>query len=71
MGLPPGPAVVGYLNEKHLDKKCQVLIDPERAPIVKQIFEKVAYEKCSGRKIFHWLNLSLILKLEMAIKDNT
>jgi DNA invertase Pin-like site-specific DNA recombinase len=44
MGLRPGPAVVGYLNEKRMDKKCEVVIDPERAPIVKQMFEKVAYE---------------------------
>lgn len=62
MGLRPGPAIVGYLNEKRLDKKCEVLVDTERAPIIKQIFEKVAYEKWSGRKIFNWLKFDLNFK---------
>lgn len=62
MGLRPGPAVVGYLNEKRMDRKCEVVIDPERSPIVKQIFEKVAYEKWSGRKIYHWLKFDLNFK---------
>lgn len=62
MGLRPGPAIVGYLNEKRVDKKCQVIIDPERGPIIKKIFEKVAYEKWSGRKIFHWLKFELNFK---------
>lgn len=62
MGLRPGPAVIGYLNEKRMDKKCEVVIDPERAPIVKKIFEKVAYEKWTGRKIYHWLKFDLNFK---------
>ena len=41
MGWRPGIALTGYLNEKRTDRKCQVLVDPERAPIVKQIFEKM------------------------------
>ena len=59
MGLWPGIAPTGYLNEKHMDKKCQVVLDPERAPIVKKMFEKVAYEKWSGRKVYHWLRFEL------------
>jgi len=62
MGLKPGAATVGYINERRSDKKCEVIIDPERAPIVKQIFEKVAYEKWSGRRIFHWLKFDLNFK---------
>ena len=62
MGLWPGIAPVGYLNQKHMDKKCQVLLDTERAPIVKQMFEKMAYEKWSGRKIYHWLKFELNFK---------
>ena len=31
MGLWPGIAPVGYLNQKHMDKKCQVITDLERA----------------------------------------
>jgi DNA invertase Pin-like site-specific DNA recombinase len=55
MGLRPGVAPTGYLNEKHIDKKCQCRIDPKRSPIIKQIFERVANEQYSGRKIFRWL----------------
>lgn len=71
MGLRPGPAVVGYLNEKHLDKKCEVITDPERAPIVKQMFEKVAYEKWSGRKLYHWLKFDLNFKTRSGNKGLT
>lgn len=59
MGLWPGPAPTGYLKEKRMDRKCQVLIDPDRAPIIKKMFEKVAYEKWSGRKLYHWLKFEL------------
>jgi site-specific DNA recombinase len=62
MGYRPTQAVVGYLSEKHMDKKCQVKIDPERAPIIKKMFEKVAYEKWSGRKLFHWLKFEINFK---------
>ena len=71
MGLRPGPAVVGYLNEKRMDKKCEVVIDPERAPIVKQMFEKVAYEKWSGRKLYHWLKFDLNFKTRSGNKGLT
>lgn len=62
MGLRPGPAVVGYLNERHMDRKCHVIIDPERGPIIKKVFEKVAYEKWSGRKVYNWLKFEINLK---------
>ncbi|MEI7890545.1 MAG: recombinase family protein [bacterium] len=55
MGLWPAIAPTGYLNEKRSDKKCEVLVDPERAVIIRKMFEKMAYEKWSGRQIFHWL----------------
>lgn len=55
MGLWPGMAPIGYLDQKDMDKKCQKIHDPERAPIIKQMFERVAYDKWSGRKIYHWL----------------
>ena len=42
-------------NEKDRDKKCQVRLDPKRAPIIKQMFEKVGNEQWSGRKVFKWL----------------
>ena len=59
MGLWPGVAPTGYLNQKHMDKKCQVVVDPDRAPIIKKMFEKVAYEKWSGRRVYHWLKFDL------------
>lgn len=55
MGWRPGVAPTGYLNEKHADKKCQCRIDPKRGPVIKQMFEKVAYEQWSGRKVYRWL----------------
>ena len=59
MGLWAGLAPLGYLNQKLMDKKCQVIVDPLRAPVVKKIFEKTAYEKWSGRKIYNWLRFEL------------
>ncbi len=62
MGLRPGQPPVGYLNERHMDRKCQAIIDPERSPIIKKMFEKVAYEKWSGRKIYNWLKFEINFK---------
>jgi DNA invertase Pin-like site-specific DNA recombinase len=59
MGLWAGMAPLGYLNQKLMDKKCQVVIDEIRAPIIKQMFEKVAYEHWSGRKLYNWLRFEL------------
>ena len=59
MGLWPGVAPLGYLNQKLLDKKCQIIVDPARAPMIKKMFEKVAHEHYSGRKIYNWLKFEL------------
>jgi len=69
MGLWPCPAPTGYLKEKRLDRKCQSYIDPERGPIIKQMFEKVGYEKWSGRKIYHWLKFDLNFKSNYSNKN--
>ncbi len=71
MGLWPSVAPTGYLNEKRIDRKGHVLIDPERAPIVKQMFEKVAYEKWSGRKIYHWLKFDMNFRSRTSNKPLT
>ncbi len=55
MGLRPAMAPTGYLNEKRADRKCEVYIDPKRAPVITEMFKKVAYENYSGRKIHRWL----------------
>ena len=59
MGLRPGVPPTGYLNEKRSDRKCHANIDPERAPVIKKIFEKVAYERWSGKKVYMWLKFDL------------
>jgi len=59
MGLRPGVPPVGYINERHMDRKCHAVIDSERAPIIKKMFEKVAYEKWSGRKVYNWLKFDI------------
>lgn len=62
MGLWPCTAPTGYLNSKNVDKRCHVEVDPHRAPIMKKMFEKVAYENYSGRKIHAWLKDDLKFK---------
>ena len=62
MGLWPGPAPTGYMKEKRMDRKCETLLDPERSPIIKKMFEKVAYDHWSGRKIYNWLKFDLNLR---------
>ena len=59
MGLWPQMAPLGYMNQKLMDRKCQIVIDPDRAPIVKKMFEKVAYENWSGRKVYNWLKFEM------------
>lgn len=59
MGLRPGLAPTGYLNEKTMDRRCHAIVDPERGQIIKQVFEKAAYDKWSGRKIYHWLRFEI------------
>lgn len=71
MGLWPSVAPTGYLNEKRVDRKGHVLIDPERGHIIKQMFEKVAYEKWSGRKVYHWLKFELNFKTAAGNKNLT
>ncbi len=59
MGLLPGVAPLGYANDKRSDHKCEMLVDPIRSTIVKQMFEKSGYERWSGRKIYAWLKNEL------------
>ena len=64
-GWRPGMPPLGY----HYDPNCKkgekkIVIDPDRAPIMKQMFEKVAYQGRSGRDILEWLN-------EMGFKTRT
>ena len=56
MGYRPNMAPIGYLNDKYGNKgQRKVYPDPERAPIIKEAFEKVVYHNYSGRKVYLWL----------------
>jgi len=41
-GLLAGPAPIGYLNTKDENGKKTVIIDPDRGPLVKKLFEEYA-----------------------------
>jgi len=57
IGFRPTMAPLGFLNDYYSGKgQKRIFQDKERAPIIKEMFEKVAYENYSGRKIYHWLN---------------
>lgn len=57
LGIRPGLAPLGYYNELSHDRnKGKIVIDPMRASIVKEMFERVAYSGDSGRDILNWLN---------------
>lgn len=62
MGLRPTQAPVGYISEKRIDRKCHVLVDQERAPTIRKMFEKVAFERWSGRKLYNWLKFEIKFK---------
>lgn len=62
LGLWPAPAPMGYLNEMRADRKGYVYIDPDRGHIIRKMFEKVAYEKWTGKKLYHWLKFELNFK---------
>jgi len=62
MGLWPGVAPTGYFNEKRTDRKGYILLDTQRAPIIKKMFERVAYEKWSIRQVCAWLRDDLDFK---------
>lgn len=56
MGLWPSVPPTGYLSHSDRNRKCEVVPDEHRAHVIKQMFEKVAYDGWSGRKIFKWLS---------------
>lgn len=55
LGLWPGTAPTGYFNEHRTDRKGYLLVDHQRAPIIKQMFEKIGNENWSGRQLYIWL----------------
>jgi len=56
MGWRPGVPPLGYIDGRNEPKgKRSIHIDPKRAPTIKEMFEKVAYQNYSGRSIVRWL----------------
>lgn len=62
MGLWPVQPPTGYRKPNQRLAKCEVEIDPERADTIRQIFEKISYEKWSVSKVHAWLRYDLNFK---------
>lgn len=62
-GLWPGVAPMGYLTSKIKGEECEKSIDPILAPIVREMFEKVAYDGYTNRQLFFWLKEKDVTKL--------
>ncbi len=56
VGIRPGMAPIGYLNTMKGNRIASVDLDPERAPIIKEMFYKVANQGYSGRMVKKWLD---------------
>ncbi len=55
MGWRPGVAPLGYMN-RALGGINDIVLDPERADLVREAFHKAGYERWSGRRIKAWLD---------------
>lgn len=67
IGIRPGVAPIGYRNVLKVNRISTVELDPERAPVIKRIFHKVANLGFSGRMVKKWLN-DIGLQQRMAVK---
>lgn len=57
MGWRPGPAPIGYINRSFAGVK-EMVLDDERAPIIREMFERSGLMNQSGRTIKKWLDSS-------------
>jgi len=55
-GIRPGLAPIGYNNVLKANRISTVELDPERAPIIKEMFNKVGNQGYSGRMVKKWLD---------------
>lgn len=55
-GWRPGVAPIGYLNNGLGEDK--IIVDPERAPVITEMFERVAKQAATGRDLKRWLDKS-------------
>jgi len=56
-GIRPTMAPLGYLNMMKSNRISSVIVDPEKSPIIKQMFMHVAEKGLSGRAIRKWLRM--------------
>jgi len=57
MGYRPNMSPLGYLHDTFAQKGVRkIFIDPERGPIIKEAFHKVAYECWTGRDLKRWFD---------------
>lgn len=54
-GLWPFRPPTGYLKSDHKDEGCVCIIDEKRSSVIKEMFEKIANDRWSGRKLHDWL----------------
>jgi DNA invertase Pin-like site-specific DNA recombinase len=63
MGYRPNMSPLGYLHDKNADKGTRrIFIDPLRAPIIREMFEKVGHQCWTGRQIKKWLDHDGVLR---------
>ncbi|MDD3067094.1 MAG: recombinase family protein [Candidatus Gracilibacteria bacterium] len=55
MGIRPCMAPLGYLHQKGFGRNNKAIIDPIRAPIIREVFERVANRGWSGRQLMKWM----------------
>ncbi len=57
MGYRPNMAPLGYLHDTYAPKgERRIYIDPERGPVVKEMFHKIANEGWTGRDLKNWMD---------------
>ncbi len=55
MGWRPGVAPLGYMN-RAFGGINDIIMDPDRADLIREAFHKAGYERWSGRRIKAWLD---------------
>lgn len=57
MGYRPNMSPIGYLHDKYAPQgERRIFIDPERGPVIQEVFRKIAYEGYTGRDLKRWLD---------------
>lgn len=64
-GWCPTAPPVGYLSQPDKSNPQLIIVDPDRAFVIKQIFERVGNQGQSGRTVKHWLD-----RIQFTTKNN-